>query len=126
MERPLNGSERTVSGKTFDRRDIGAFRLNGEQQATADGRAVEMYGARPADAMRAANVCTGEPQFMPQEVCQQHARLDRPLIRLAVNRKTDVNFCRHVFASSSKSFFSACRVSETNSSLRYSAVACRS
>ena len=60
----------------LDGLDLGAVGLHGEQQAGADGDAVEPDGAGAADAVLAADVRAGQPERVAQEVGEQQARLD--------------------------------------------------
>jgi hypothetical protein len=54
------GQGAVASRQPLDRRHLGAVGLHGEHQARADGLTVDQYRARAADAVLAAEVCSGQ------------------------------------------------------------------
>ena len=73
----------------LDGLDLGAVRLHGEQQARADGDAVEPDGARAADAVLAPDVRPGQSERVAQEVGEQEPRLDLFAVAPPVDRDVD-------------------------------------
>ena len=63
-------------GEPFDGLDLGAVGLDREEQARADGDAVEPHGARTADAVLAADVRAGQAERVAEEVREEQPRLD--------------------------------------------------
>ena len=75
-ERALEVGELARPGQALDRLDRAAVGLDGEDEARADGGAVEADGAGAADAVLASDVRAGQPEAVAQEVGEQQAGLD--------------------------------------------------
>ena len=88
-ERLLKRCERAVPREPLDRDDLCAVDLRGEQQARAHGDAVELHGARAADAVLAADVRPGEPELVAEEVGEEEPRLDVLAVAPAVDGHVD-------------------------------------
>ena len=84
-----SGVSSPVAGEPLDRHDLAAVGLHGEQQARADGDAVEPDRARAADAVLAADVRPGQAERVPQEVGEEQPRLDLLAIAPAVDGDVD-------------------------------------
>ena len=82
------------SGEAFNGPQIVAVRLDREHDARPNRLAVEQDGARPADAMFAADMRAGEPEIVSDEIAQEQARLDRARIADAVDGDFDVDVRR--------------------------------
>src|SRR5262245_16279616 len=54
--------------QALDRADLGAVHLHREREAAANRAAVELDGARPADAVLAADVRPGQAERVAEEV----------------------------------------------------------
>ena len=66
-----------------------AVHLDGEARARFHGDAVEEHRAGAALAGVAADLGAGEPGELADEVHEQRARLDVPLVGAAVDRQSD-------------------------------------
>jgi hypothetical protein len=64
----VEGAGLVGGGQAFDRGDVGAVRLAGEQEAGPDGDAVEPDGAGAADTVFAADVRPSQAEIVPEEV----------------------------------------------------------
>jgi hypothetical protein len=105
VKRLLHWSKRAFAGQALHRNDFGTVRLCGEQQAASRGLAVETDRAGPANTVRTGHVRSSETELMPQEVGEQHAAFDRPLIRLPVDDDADLALPHvHSTTPSGKSF----------------------
>src|SRR2546427_1153061 len=80
FERLLNRMEPTLLGEALDRRDLAAVRLDRKHRARLDGVAVQEDGAGAAMARITPNMGSCEPEFVSDEVYEQHARLDHPRV----------------------------------------------
>src|SRR5439155_16105997 len=89
LERLLNRMEPTVLGEALDRRDFPAASLDREHRARFDGMAVQEDGARAAMARITTDVGSREAELVPNEIHEQHARLDRARKRPAVHGGRD-------------------------------------
>src|SRR5438552_8654889 len=67
----------TVLGEPLDGRDLAAVGLDRKHCARFDGVAVQEDGTCAAMARITADVGSRQPEFVPNEVDEQHARLDR-------------------------------------------------
>ncbi len=85
----------TGGSKAFDRLDLMSVGLDGKDQTRAHGLAIQEHGARPAYAMLAAHVRSGEVQLVAQKVAQQQARLNGTFILGTVNRYGDRYLLTH-------------------------------
>src|SRR5262249_4828758 len=85
-ERLLQRMELPVPGQAFHGRHRGPVRLDGEHEARADGLAVDEHGAGAARSVLAADVGSGEPEVVAEEVDEQPTRFHSLLIRDAVDR----------------------------------------
>src|SRR2546428_8890253 len=72
--------EPTLLGEALDRRDLAAVRLDRKHRARLDGVAVQEDGAGAAMARITPNMGSCEPEFVSDEVYEQHARLDQPRV----------------------------------------------
>ena len=87
FKRLLQGIERAVLSKPFDRDDLALVGLHREHQAGAHRLAVKLHRATAAHAMLAANVRPGQGQFMAQKISETDSRLDFLLDRLAIDQQ---------------------------------------
>jgi hypothetical protein len=78
-----------IAGQRLYRGDLMPIGLNREHQAGADRFTVELHRAGPANPMLAADMGTGQPQFMPQEIAQQQPRLHLPRRGLSVDYEAE-------------------------------------
>ncbi len=79
----------TLCRKTLDSRDLGAVGLHGERHAALHGLTVEMHRAGTAVARVAADMGTGQPEVVADEVHQQAPRGDLQLDLLPVDLERD-------------------------------------
>src|SRR5581483_2333910 len=112
-------------GQRLDRLHRAAVGLRREQEAGANGDAVEEDRARAADAVLAAEVRSGQAGVLANEVGEQLSRLDERLDLFAVHLDADDSAFHHAAARSS-AFAYARPASSAASSLRYAAPACTS
>src|SRR5262245_33057948 len=84
-ERGLDRMERPVPRETLDRRDLAAFDLGGEGQASEHAPAIDMQGASATLTLIAAFLGAGEAHMLTQGVEQRHARLERKPVVLAID-----------------------------------------
>src|SRR6266571_6239250 len=89
LERLLYGMEPTVLGEPLDCRDLAAVGLHRKHCARFDGMAVHEDGTCPAMARITADVGSRQPEFVSNEVDEQHPRLDRTRELPAVYRDRD-------------------------------------
>ncbi len=76
VHRLLNRIElAAVAREALDGREFVAVGLHRQHQAGADRDTIEQNGAGAADAMLAADMGAGQPQFVAQEIAQQHPRV---------------------------------------------------
>src|SRR5262249_50118104 len=75
-KRGLQRMQRAILGQAFDGLDPMTVGLDREHEAGAHRVAVEQHGARPADAVLAADMSSGEVEIVAQEVAQQKTGLD--------------------------------------------------
>ena len=87
--------------ETFDGCYICTIRLHGQHQAAADHRAVDFQRASSADTMLAADMATGEPEFIANEVHQVQTHGHGSHSALAVDRYRDCMRVRHWINSAS-------------------------
>ena len=80
----LQRAQRVVVRETLDGDDAAAFGLHRQHQTGADRSPVDNDRARAADAVLAAEMRAGEPQFLPQAIGEMHPRLDIDRHGLAV------------------------------------------
>src|SRR5205809_5863197 len=78
-----------VRCEPFDRLDRRAVGLNSEQEAGPDSRAVEANGAGAAHAVLAADMRSGQPQGVTEEVRQQQPWLDELVVAPTVDGHGD-------------------------------------
>ena len=76
MERLLNYRQFTVVLKALDGGDVRTITLHGERQARPDAVAVQQDCARPADALFATDMRTGEMKLFSKKIRQQQTRLN--------------------------------------------------
>ena len=82
--------ERSVVGReALHRGHLAAHRLDREQQARADGVAVEEHGAGPAHAVLARQVGARQLALLAQRIAQRRAVLDHDPALLAVHGQSD-------------------------------------
>ena len=76
-----------VSGYTqaFDGANIMSIRLNCKNKAGTGGQTIKDNRACAANTMFAANMSTGKPQFMTDKIAQEHSRINRSLVKFAIN-----------------------------------------
>src|ERR687898_909418 len=96
VESALKRMELAVRGQPLHGLERPAVRLHREHQARAHGLSVELDGARAADALLAADLRPRQPCLVPDEVGQERAWLDVPLIGAPV----DLQAHPHVAVSS--------------------------
>src|SRR5215813_998527 len=109
-ERFLHRMQRPVLlGQALDGGDVGALDLPGEDGARLHGLAVDMHDAGATLRGVAANVGTGEPQVVAQELHQQRARIDVTGDGLAVHRQSDGRHERPPQESGQNALFWRCR-----------------
>src|SRR3970040_2043291 len=89
-ERLLQRRQRAIPCQPLDGDDLGPVRLNGEEGARADGDAVEPNGARPADAVLAPDVGSGEPETTADEIGEEEARFDGLVVPAPVDGHLDL------------------------------------
>ena len=80
-----------VFGQPFDRGDVGAVSLDGEDGAGLGAAAVDEHRARPALARVAADVRSGQEKLLAQEVDEEQSRLHVSFAHLAIDRHRDVS-----------------------------------
>src|SRR5262249_43290781 len=83
---------------TFNRQQLGRARLHRKHQAWARGASVKENGARAADPVLAAQMCTGEPELPADEVRERDTHLDLVLIALAVDNQANLALLAHWFS----------------------------
>ncbi len=76
LERVLERRERRIIRERLHRLHARAVGLHGEQAAAAHRDAVEPHGAGAADAVLAADMGSGEPEPVSEEVGEEKTRLD--------------------------------------------------
>ena len=79
----------TAAGQALDRADVGAVRLDGQDDAGADAGAVQQHRAGAADAMLAADVGAGQAKVLAEEVDEKPPGLHLGHVRLAVDGQAD-------------------------------------
>src|SRR5205807_4266205 len=84
-EGALQCIELTLGSEALDGAHILAVCLDGEHQAGACAMAVDKDGAGAADAVLAAEMRAREAELVAQEIGEREARLDRALVRRAVD-----------------------------------------
>jgi hypothetical protein len=93
--------ELPIPGQAFHGRHLGPVRLDGEHEAGADRLAVDEHGAGAARSVLAADVGSGEPEVVAEEVDEQPTRLHAFLIRDPIDLHLDVaSPLRHLSALS--------------------------
>src|SRR6266540_4023574 len=90
LECLLHRAETISRRYAFDRRYIGAVELRGERDARPHWCSVQEDGARAADPLLAADMSSGMPEFLPQQVGGEKSSLDRSPNRLAVHCAFDL------------------------------------
>ena len=85
----LHGVLDPVAFHALDGFDSRAVCLDGQHQAGPLGTAVDDDGAGPAGTLLASDVRAGETQLVPDQVGEEHPRLDPHLGVLAVDREAD-------------------------------------
>jgi len=85
--------------EALDRFDLRAVRLYGEHQAGAHRAPVDYDRASAADAMLAAEMCSGEAARSAQEIGEMNARLHVCRVRFAVDAKRDAARIAHANCS---------------------------
>src|SRR5439155_14804818 len=90
VEGTLDMVELAVRGEAFDRRDLGAVGLHGEDGAGLDRLAVDQDRAGAAGGRVAADVRAGEPELLAEEVDEQLPRFDLRLMPRAVHGDRDL------------------------------------
>ena len=83
LEGGLDRVEAVERGEALDGAQRATVGLDGEQQAGADGLAVELHRARAADAVLAADVRAVEAGVVADEVGEEQARGDLGLVAVA-------------------------------------------
>lgn len=81
----LNGVKLTIFGQAFDGGHVAAFGLYGQGGTGFYGLTVHQHGTGTATTGITANVCTREPQCIPEVVHQQLPRLDFAGVFFPVN-----------------------------------------
>jgi len=76
-----------VRGKAFDRGDGPALILYGQCQAAVDPLAVHQHRPRPAGALVAALLGSGEPEMLPQEIEQRGPHVQRHIGPMFIDRE---------------------------------------
>ena len=94
-ERLLERCERAAAARAPRPCRPAAVGLHGEQEARADGHAVEAHRARAADAVLAADVRAGKPEAVAEEVREQQARLDVLAVAAPVDGDLDLDHAAH-------------------------------
>ena len=102
-----------VRRQALDRLDASAVRLDGQQQAAADGLAVHQHGAGPADAVLAADVGARQSKRLAEEIDQRGAHLHRRPAGLAVHDERDVTRLGHAARAADSSAVTRARVVKT-------------
>ncbi len=74
-----------VDGHALDGLDRAAVGLHGEHEARPHGLAVDLHGARAADAVLASEVRADELEVVAQEVAEGAPHVDLALVELAVD-----------------------------------------
>ena len=82
-------------GETLDGLDSRTIGLHREHQAGANDLAVHAYRAGTADAVFAADMCSGQMQVLAQEIRKIKPRQDMRIDSLAVDIKRDRQGSRH-------------------------------
>ena len=73
------------SRQPLDGQDLSSVCLHGEEETRANGLAVEKNGAAAADSLLAAQMSSGKPKMVAQEVSQRQTRLHKPFTLFAVD-----------------------------------------
>ena len=76
----LHGMQSAAVGQTFDRRDLAAFRHDGEREAGQDAPSIDMDGARTAFAAVAALLRAGQLDALSQGIDQGGADIEFKLM----------------------------------------------
>jgi hypothetical protein len=95
VERLLQRMKFAVRGKAFNRVQFGTVGLDRKDDARPRSLTVEVNGTGSANTVLAADMRTGEPEILPQEIGQQLARLAAPFAADAVDGELDGNELRH-------------------------------
>src|SRR5262249_27187066 len=123
----LERIERLTVGEAFDRLDVTAVHLDGEEQTRPQRGASEDDRARATHAVLAAEMRSGQLQIVAEEVGERLPRFHGPLVHSSVdgdaNRPLDH---RPSPRARSAARASALRVRTPATSFRYSLEACRS
>src|SRR5438105_415742 len=89
VECSLDWVELAIKGKAFDGQYVRPAGLNCEHEACLHWLTVDNDCAGAAHAMLAADVGARESEVLTDEIDQKLARLDAPLVRLAVHPQAD-------------------------------------
>jgi hypothetical protein len=94
-ERGLHGMQLVAVRKAFDRPDALALGLDRKHQAGPDRLVVEDHGARAADTMLAADMRSGQPAFVADDVDQRLSRLGLDGVVMTIDVEFEVNLLSH-------------------------------
>jgi hypothetical protein len=75
--------------QSFNSRDLYAIRLNRQSGTGFNGHAIHVDRASSALGCVASNVCSGQTDFFPDKINQQHTRFDLFLMNPTVHGNTD-------------------------------------
>src|SRR5262245_31167413 len=73
------------SHQPLDGQDLSSICLHGEEQTRTDALAVEQDGTTAADSLLAAEMSSGKPKMVAQEVSQRQTRLHKSVTLFAVD-----------------------------------------
>src|SRR5262245_5382238 len=99
VEGLLQGIELADATKAFDRLDRAAIGLHRKHQARSNAVAIDQHRAGAANAVLAADMRTGEPERLAQEIGEQQPRLDCKFVGLAIDGNIDVARSSHAILS---------------------------
>jgi hypothetical protein len=102
------------SRQPFDGQDSCTVCLHGEEETRPDGLAVEENGAAAADSLLAAQMSTGEPKMVAQEISQRQTRLHKSFTLFAVDRQRYGKLCNHLVSFQSFKPFKQFKWFESN------------
>ena len=83
------------SRQPLDGQDLSSVCLHGEEETRPNGLAVEKNRAAAADSLLAAQMSSGEPKMVAQEVSQRQTRLHKSFTLFTVDGQLNGKLCHH-------------------------------
>ena len=82
-------------GQSLNGHDVVTVGLHRKHQAGAGRLAIEYNRARAAHSMFTADMCASQPEFVTQEITQQHAWLDSAFVSAAIDGNSHLEQVTH-------------------------------